>query len=141
MVYKKGGEYMVLSLLLSAVASMAIGFLWYSPVLFGAQWMKLKGYTNASLKKAQKQMGPLYGVSFIGALVMAWVLSLVFTWSGIIDTQEAIQTAFLMWLGFVAPVQLTHSIFGDKNWALLMIDTGYQLVSVVVMGIILTALV
>ena len=66
--------------LLSAVASMAVGFLWYGQ-LFGKQWMKLKGYTAEDLKKEQKQMGKYYGMSFVLALLTAFVLSHVMTLS------------------------------------------------------------
>lgn len=43
-----------------------------------------------------------------------------------------------MWLGFVMPVQVTTTIFSDKkNWKLFAIDTGYQLVSLLGMGLVL----
>lgn len=128
----------LLSVLIASVASMILGFLWYSPVLFGKAWMKLKGFTQASLKDAQKKMGPMYALSFIGAIVMAWVLSMVISLVGVIDPMEAARVAFWMWLGFVAPVQMTSVIFGDKKWKLFAIDTGYQLASLLAMAIIIS---
>lgn len=128
----------LLSVLIASVASMVLGFLWYSPVLFGNAWMKLKGFTQASLKDAQKKMGPMYALSFIGALVMAWVLSMVISLVGVADAMEAARIAFWMWLGFVAPVQMTGVIFGDKKWKLFAIDTGYQLASLLAMAVIIS---
>jgi hypothetical protein len=134
-------EVNFLAVLVAAVASMALGFLWYSPMGLGKPWMKLKGYTDESLKSAQKEMGTLYGVSFVVALVTAFVLSHVMTLSqnfyGYPEVQTGLTTAFWMWLGFIMPVQVTAVIFGDKNWKLLAIDTGYQLASVLVMGLVL----
>ena len=126
--------------LLSAVASMAVGFLWYGQ-LFGKQWMKLKGYTAEDLKKEQKQMGKYYGMSFVLALLTAFVLSHVMTLSMSFFKTSALSTglttAFWMWIGFVFTTQTTNTIFGDKKWNLLAIDTGHQLASLLVMGIVL----
>jgi hypothetical protein len=45
--------------------------------------------------------------------------------------------AFAVWLGFVTTVQLTAVLFARKPFKLYAIDTGYQLVCYLVMGIIL----
>jgi hypothetical protein len=134
-------EVNFLAVFLAAMASMAVGFLWYSPMLLGKLWMKEKGYTSESLKSAQKEMGKLYGLSFVVALITAYVLSHVAFLSNYFYNypmlQTGITTAFWMWLGFIMPVQVTATIFGDKNWKLLGIDTGYQLTSILVMGVVI----
>lgn len=132
------------AVLLAAVATMALGFLWYSPFLLGKQWMKERGFTQESLKKAQKEMGSLYGISFVVSLITATVLFHVMTFSENFYQYPMLSTgvmsAFWMWLGFVMPVQATATIFGNKNWKLLGIDTGYQFASLIVMGVILAVL-
>lgn len=129
------------AVLLAGVVSMALGFLWYSPMVLGKQWMKEKGYTQESLKKAQATMGKLYGVSFVVSLITAYVLSHVMTLSQNFlqysTLQTGLTTAFWMWLGFMMPVQLTATIFGSKKWKLLGIDTGYQLVSLMAMAVVI----
>lgn len=136
-----GVEVNHLGVLVAAVSSMALGFLWYSPMVLGKPWMKEKGFTSESLKKAQKEMSKLYGVSFIVALFTAFVLSHVMALSesfyGYPLVQTGLMTGFWMWFGFIMPVQTTATIFGDKNWRLLGIDTGYQLASVLVMGVVI----
>lgn len=130
-------EVNFLAVLLASFASMVLGFLWYGPIV-GKQWMKLKGYTAKSLKKDQSQMGKYYSISFVVALMTAFVLSHVMQLSQaaynypIMTT--GMTTALWMWLGFVMPVQVTATIFGDKKWSLFAIDTGYQLFSLMVMG-------
>jgi hypothetical protein len=125
----------------AAIASMAVGFGWYNPMFFGKAWMKQMGYTEADLKAEQKKMGKLYGLSLIGAVVMAYVLSHVMKLSmgvyGYTPIMTGVTTGFWMWLGFVAPVQMTDAIFGSKNWKLFKINTGYQLASLIVMGVVL----
>lgn len=134
-------EVNYLGVLLAAVVSMVLGFLWYSPMLFGKPWMKFMGYSEESLKKEQKAMGKLYGLSFVVALLTAYMLSHVMTLSENFfhynRLSTGLNTAFFMWLGFVMPVQLTGTIFGDKKWQLFKINTGYQLVSLVLMAVVL----
>jgi hypothetical protein len=133
-----------LAVLLAAVAFMVVGFLWYGP-LFGKRWAKLKGFTEESMKKGQKEMPKWYIVSFVLGLITAYVLSHVmflsqnfFHYS---EQMSGLTSAFWMWLGFVMPVQATATIFSEKRrWEVFGIDTGYQLVGLLVMGLVLSLL-
>ena len=137
-------EVNYLAVVVAAVVSMALGFLWYSPVLFGKLWMKLSGFTAESLKKAQKEMGKLYAVSFVVSMVTAYVLSHVMALSENFyqysKLSTGLTTAFWLWLGFMMPVQLMGEIFGEKKWKLFGINTGYQLVSLILMAIVLAVM-
>ena len=131
-----------LAVIAAGIASMALGFLWYSPMVLGKPWMKERGLTPEKVKSDQKEMGKLYGVSFVVSLVMAYVLSHVMALSQNFYNYPMMQTgltsAVFMWLGFMMPVQVTATIFSDKkNWKLFGIDTGYQLVSVLAMGVVI----
>jgi hypothetical protein len=130
-----------LAILLAGVSTMVVGFLWYSPKLFGKKWMAYMGYTPESMKEGQRQMAKLYLLSFVASLVTAYILSHVIVLSQYYYEYDWVMTgltsAFFMWLGFVAPVQLTDVLFGGKKWGLFVINTGYQLVSLLVMGVIL----
>ncbi len=129
------------AVLLAGIASMVVGFLWYSPSFFGKPWMALMGYTTKSLEAAKKEMGKIYALSFVASLLMAYVLSHVMTLSMNFFEYEALSTglmsAFWMWLGFIAPVQLTDVLYGKKNLKLYAINTGYQLASLLTMGAVL----
>lgn len=130
------------ALLLAAVAAMAVGFLWYGPMLFGKQWMKLMGITKESMAAAKKEMGKTYTISFVMTLVMGYVLAHVMALSENFFHYDRLSTglitAFWMWLGFVMPVQATDVLFGGKKWKLFAINTGYQLASLVAMGVVLS---
>lgn len=134
-------EVNYLAVLIAAIASMVVGFLWYSPFILGKPWMKEKGYTAEGLKKEQKEMGKWYIVSFVLALITSYILFHVMTLSMSFfhysKLQTGVTTAIFMWLGFIMPTQLTATLFGGKNLKLFGIDTGYQLVSVLVMGVVL----
>ena len=62
------------SVLLAAVVSMVLGFVYYHPMVVGKAWMKEKGMSAEDVKRAQKEMGKWYGLSFVVALVTAYVL-------------------------------------------------------------------
>lgn len=86
-------------------------------------------------------MGKTYAVSFVVALVTAYVLYHVMVMSENFFHYPMLQTGltsgFWMWLGFVAPVQLTDVLFGKKKLNLFYINTGYQLVTLLAMGAVL----
>lgn len=131
-------EFNYLAILVSAIATMALGFVWYGPILFAKPWMKLMGLTVEKLESQKKEMGKTYGVSFVGALVTAFVLACFISYAGFESyLMGGVQLGFLAWLGFVAPVQLTDVLFGGKPLKLYYINTGYQLVSLLIMGAIL----
>lgn len=130
-----------LAVLLAGVASMVVGYLWYSPMLFAKPWMKLMGHTKETMKAGQKEMGRMYMLSFVASLITAFILSHVLTLSlNFFKTsplQVALTSSFWMWLGFVAPVQMTDIMFSGRKWDLFFINTGYQLVSLLAMGVVL----
>lgn len=121
----------------AAVVSMIVGYLWYSPMLFGKQWMKLMGLTDAKMEAAKKEMGKMYALSFSAALVTGYILGMVVKMAYSTTAVGGMKVGFGVWLGFVAPVQMTEVLFGGKSWNLYYLNTGYQLVSAMLMGAIL----
>lgn len=132
-------EVNYISVLVAAVVAMVIGFVWYSPVLFAKPWMKLMGKTPESMEKEKQKMGKTYTISFVLALLTADVLFHVMVMSESYfhnpPVMTGLMTAFWSWLGFVMPVQATDVLFGGKAWKLFWINTGYQLASLVGMGL------
>ncbi len=134
-------EVNYIAVLLATLVSFIVGFLWYSPLLFAKPWMKEMGLTAKGMKESQKKMGPLYALSVLGSFVMAYVLYHVATMGAYFFGHKGIdiglQSAFWSWLGFIMPVQMTDVIFGGKSWKLFLLNTGYQLVSVLGMGLVI----
>src|SRR5207244_7878856 len=92
------------SVLVAAVSTMVIGFLWYSPILFARPWMVLMGYDpddKAKLGEMQKGAGKLYGISFVASLVAAFVLSKIIFGLAINSALYGLKVGFAVWLGFV----------------------------------------
>lgn len=130
-----------MAVFIAGVVSQVVGYLWYSPWFLGKPWMRYMGYNSEALKKMQKQMGPLYGISFLGSLATALVLAHVMALSSnayALNRQLlGLSSGFWMWFGFIAPVQMTEVIFGGKKWQLFVLNTGYQLVAILAMGLVI----
>lgn len=130
-----------IAVLVAAIVSMGVGFVWYGPMFFAKRWMKLMGYTEKSMEKATEGMSKMYALSFVLSLVTAYVLSHVIVFSENYFHYPLVMTgltsAFWMWLGFIMPVQATDVLFGGKKWELFWINTGYQLASLLAMGVVL----
>jgi hypothetical protein len=132
----------LLGILVAAVSTMVVGFLWYSPMLFAKPWIREMGYDmndKAKMEEMKKSAGPAYAGSFVASLVSAFMLALFLHWTRTENWQFGLLIGFHVWLGFVATVQLTGVLFMKQSMKLFAINTGYQLVCYLVMGAILGA--
>lgn len=128
------------AVLVSAIAAMVIGFLWYSPMLFATPWMRLMGMDpndKAKIAEMRKSAGKMYGLSFVASIVSAVLLAKIIDISSINSVPYGMKIGFAVWLGFVTTVQLTGALFGKQPTKLYLINTGYQLVCYLAMGAIL----
>ncbi len=130
------------AVLVAGISGMALGMAWYGP-LFGKIWIKLMGFTQADIKKAQeKGMGKTIALGFLSQLVMAYVLAyFIIGWATSDATMTGLsiglQSGFWLWLGLVATVQLHQVLWEGKSWKYYVLTTGYWLAVTLVMGAIL----
>jgi surface polysaccharide O-acyltransferase-like enzyme len=132
----------LLAVLASAIATMVVGFLWYSPVLFANPWMKLMGHDpndKAKIAEMQKSAGPSYFMSLIASILAAFVLGKLIAVAGFSTAIDGLKIGLVVWLGFVTTVQFTNALFSRQPFRLYMINTGYQFVCYAAMGAILGA--
>jgi hypothetical protein len=125
--------------LVAAVVAFALGALWYSPLLFARPWMRYTGWDAKSpdeIQQLQRTAGPAYAVSFLSWFVMAVVLSVVCDWADAATWVDGAGVAALLWLGFVATTGLTAQVFHSRPLGLFLVDGGYQLVFMMLMGAI-----
>ncbi len=115
-------------------------------MLFGKQWMELSGFkqNEKDFEKMKKEAPKMYLISFIGALLMAFVLAHSFlfadTFFGGDRFLNGLQAGFWSWLGFVVPVMMGSVLFEGKKVKLFLINVSYQLVSLLVMGAVIALL-
>jgi len=124
-----------LAIVVSAIVNMVVGALWYGPMLFAKQWMEWNNLSVEEMKKINP--GPLYAQSLVATLVTYFVLALLIRGLNAGTAVEGMKTAFMMWLGFVTTVQFTAYLFSQKKIHAYLLDTGYQLVTMLIAGVIL----
>lgn len=129
----------ILAVLVAAVVTFVLGAFWYSPVLFARQWMQAQGYTPERLEEMKKKgLTRAYVGSALCDLVMAYVVALLATYTNSTTLAQGLWLGFLAWLGFAAPIGLTANLFSEKPIAAWVIDAGYQLAFLVIMGALLS---
>ena len=125
-----------LAVLVAALATIFIGALWYSPLLFHKIWVKAHGYSEENVEQMRKTAGRAFIVSLFCYLVMAFVLAVLVSWVGVASVPRGALLGLLVWVGFLATLGLTAHMFSEKRLSTYLIDAGYQLVYSVVMGVI-----
>ncbi len=128
-----------LAILACGVAGVVIGWVWYSPVLFGEQWMAAAGMgemTPEKMAEGKKMMPKAVLGSFIAQLVLAYVMVYFVQLLGITTSFGAIELALWAWAGFVATT-LFHSVLWEKkSMTYYAITSGYSLVIFIVTALI-----
>ena len=125
------------AVVVAAVIAVVIGFIWYSPQVFGNRWMSYLGTTRAQLGNPTP-VGMAAGV--IGALVNAWVLAVLSLNLGGKDWSEGAMLGFLVWLGFMATLTAAEVGFLKQPWALWLLNNAHNLLVQLVMGVIVTVI-
>jgi Protein of unknown function (DUF1761) len=126
----------ILAVVAAAMATFALGAVWYSPLLFAKQWVAAHGYTPEKLAAMRKGAGPAYAVTFACWVVMAAALALLAHRLGVQSALGGLKLGALCWAGFAATVGLSGHVFSERRLAVFLIDAGYQLVSLLAMGVI-----
>lgn len=130
-------EVNYLAVLLAMLSSMVVGSIWYARGVFGNAWIKL---AKIDMKK---QGSPVWVpiavtafVSLLTAYILAHVTFLSNKFFGNSFLQDALTTAFWLWLGLVAARFVTHDAFEGRPWKLTLVNIAHELVTLLVMGLI-----
>lgn len=128
------------SILVASIVAFVIGAIWYSPILFGKEWMALTKLSDADVAAAKtKGVTLFYVIQFIFTVVSFCVLGFAL---GSIGTHTASDGAFLgllAWVGFVLPIGVSNLMWEKKPFKLVLINTVSTLLSLVVGGAIVGA--
>lgn len=159
-------EINFIALLASAVVTLAVGFIWYHPKVFGTIWMKEAGLTAEASEKGN--MLKIFGFTYLFSLMMTIILmGLTIHQSGAVgmiggppmiesakpsfaafmaDYGMAFRTfkhralhGFMTGLFFALPVVGINSLFERKSWKYIFIQAGYWTVTLALMGGIICA--
>jgi hypothetical protein len=126
-----------LAVIVSALILWILGAVWYSPPLFSKPWMALLGITPDKANK--KGIVPGMISSFIGDLLLSFVLAHMVLWSGADSFAMGAFIGFIVWLGFFAAPNFPQGIYERRPFKLFAINNGYWLIGLLVCGGLLAA--
>ncbi|WP_257099003.1 DUF1761 domain-containing protein [Pseudovibrio flavus] len=113
------------AVIVGAIASFMLGWLWYSPVAFGKVWAS---GTGVDLDRPEKMPALAMVSQFLGLFLMSWFV-------GVTAMNNALMTVVLATVAF-AVLGFSGGKFGQKSTAAALIDFGYWIAALVVMLIV-----
>jgi hypothetical protein len=128
----------ILGVLVAAVSAMIVGYVWYSPALFGRQWMKIIGVSDKDMKRDMPQAMPLLVVaSLLTAYVLARFTVLTHSYHGGSWVVAGLDTALWAWVGLAATTVVAHGVFDPRSKKAFYINIGNRFVTLILMGLII----
>jgi hypothetical protein len=122
-----------------AVVSMLVGYIWYGP-MFAKPWMKL---VNKTEKELQANAPNSYISAILLALVQTFALRHFVVFAQIAYPEytplaAGLLAAWWAWLGFCFTSMTVAYLFAARPRKLILIDTAYHLVVLLINGAILS---
>ncbi|NDP25936.1 MAG: DUF1761 domain-containing protein [Flavobacterium sp.] len=154
-------EFNFLAVLVAALSSFVVGFIWYNPKVFGTIWMREVGFTQEQSGKGN--MYKIFGLTFVYSFMVAFMMpALVIHQMGalsMIGGPTFVETAKPSYLAFMAdygdafrtfkhgalhgfisgvflalPIVSINGLFEQKSWKYMAIQAGYWIVLMTIMG-------
>lgn len=119
-----------------ALANLALGALWYSPLLFYKAWLSETKLSQEQLAKSS----PLktYGLTFLFALLMSYNLAF-FLGDDQTTAAWGATAGFLAGFGFSTLIFAVIALFEQRSWRYILINGGFITVYFTIIGFILGA--
>lgn len=131
-------EINIWSVIVATIVAFVIGAIWYSPILFGREWLSLIGHSQKEVDDFKKKgVIKFYIIQLIITFITFCILGFAMT---ALSTKTGSDGAFigvLAWLGFILPFGISAIIWEHRSFKLVLIDTVNLLLSLVVGGAII----
>ncbi|MBV1916384.1 MAG: DUF1761 domain-containing protein [Pseudomonadales bacterium] len=121
----------IAGIITATFTGMVLGGLWYSPVLFGKQWMTA---INKTPETIGTPTGPMMG-SIVASLLTATGISILYSFIGIEQLIDAIKIGLCLGVLIVFPALLSDNLFCGWGTRLLVIQSGYRILAILLMSI------
>ena len=153
-------EFNILAILVAAISALVVGFVWYNPKVFGNAWMQAADITEEKIKSGN--MGKIFALALLFAFFLAFSMQVLVihqmgAWSMIggektAETLPSFQafmddygTAFrtfkhgalhgvLAGIFIALPIIGTNALFERKSAKYIIINVGYWIVTLAIMG-------
>lgn len=125
-----------LAVLVTAIVIFILGGLWYSKALFAKPWVAMQGKTLEDMQANAKPSAMMFVQVFICGLVIAYVVAVIENHFVNLTTARGALIGVLLWL-VAGATSYGTSLFSSERRGLWMINSGFNLVSLVLAGIVL----
>lgn len=126
----------VFPIIVAVVAAAFISGIWYSPMLFGKQWVALR--SEALHVAPDPHIAPWKPiVEVIREIVVAYVVTRLMSQLRITRLSSALSLGFWVWMGFPVSMLVGASLWDNKPWALSLIHGGDWLTKMLVMSVVI----
>ena len=132
----------IYAVVLASVASVALGYLWYSKWVLGKQYARSMGKTPARFEKEKRRTGPAleFILSLLTSVIMAAILTRLADMSEIHTLAEGMILSLYIWMGFVVVVIGSQVLHEGRHLNYFTITAGHRLVELLLMGAIIGAI-
>jgi|SRR3989344_785967 len=128
------------SIVVAAIVAFVISAIWYSPILFGKEWMSLNNLSDKDVSGAKnKNVTWFYIIQFVVTLISFCVLGFALSAIGTRTVSDGALLGLLAWVGFILPIGVSTLIWEKKSIKLVLINTICTLLTLVVGGAIIGA--
>jgi hypothetical protein len=117
------------ALIVVAIVAFIASSIWYSPLLFGKQFLALSGM-SASSPSPIKALCEL-----LRTFVLAWVIGWVVLALNLRDWKSALRLGLLLWIGFPVVLLTGSMLWQAVPWQLAAIHSGDWLIKLVLIPI------
>lgn len=122
------------AVLVCAIANLALGALWYSPLLFYKAWMKENKFTDDDIKKVKP--AKTYSITLLISVIISYNLAF-FLGDDKTDMAWGTTAGFLAGFGFSALIFSIVALFEQRSWKYSLINGGYITIYFTLIGFIL----
>ena len=117
-----------------ALANLALGALWYSPILFYKGWLSETGLSEEQL--AKQNPASTYGLAFLFSLIISYNLAYFLGDSATTPVWGA-TAGFLAGFGWSALIFAIIALFEQRSWRYILINGGFITMYFTLIGFIL----
>jgi hypothetical protein len=116
-----------------AVVAFIASSLWYSPLLFGRQFIELSGITASPHPNAVKALCEL-----LRTFVLAYVIAHLILRLNVIDWKAALGIGLWLWVGFPVVLLTGSMLWQNVPWQLAAIHAGDWLIKLILIPLAVT---
>lgn len=123
----------LLGIVIATILNIILGILWYSPKFLGTTWAREHNFDLTELRATPWH----YVAAILVSLITVVVFSGIVHNFGISTVSEGLKWGFYFWLGFIATSHFSGVIWAKKSLKSYLIDAGFYLVSLLMIGAVL----